>query len=101
MVLLMFVLNIKHNCVYLELTVCVAKFYIIFMQVGVDVYQLNLPFTPTFVYLGSFYVINNILLSNNNLYYKLASVFLTSTVWPPNIARVGKYKIQEFNSLLI
>jgi len=80
MVLLMFVVDIKHNCSYLELTVCVAKSYIFFMQVGVDVYQFSLPFTPTFVYLDSFYVINKILLLNTDINHKLASLFLTNTV---------------------
>jgi len=61
----------------------------------------NLSFTPTFVYLDSFYVINKILLLNTTINNKLAGLFLTNTVWSPNIARVGKYKIQEFNSLLL
>lgn len=97
----MFAVNINHNCSYLELTVCVAKSCVFFMQVGVDVYQFNLPFTPTLVYLDSFYVINKTLLLNININYKLAILFLTNTVWPPVIATVGKYKLQEFNSLLI
>jgi len=61
----------------------------------VDVYQFNLPFTPTLVYLDSFYVINKILLLNTNINYKLASCFVTNTVWPPNIARVGKYSVSH------